>query len=363
MDKETLSNYGWIVICVLVMVVMIALATPFGSYISEAVQSTTKGLFDVNKTALDSTGLINIDNQEFDVPDMNYGAENGGNAGGSGELDDSETNEGNTNDANSAVRHDGPQIPEGAYYGKIANGKVTLYTEMPSTLSDSEAYYYGDYVYYYVAQNNGWTVDLATRDNAQPFIGSGINIALTDKNQTSYGAVLESINGKPIVSMATTYMYCEEMTVAPKIPNTVVNMSSTFQSCKALINAPEIPDSVVDMSWTFSVCTSLKSAPTIPGNVTNMCGTFEYCQVLEVAPDMSKANKVTDMTGTFYECYSMTTAPVVPSSVTTISRVTFGGCFALTNTISLPCTLESQNVTFKGCPAPVEYYHINNCGH
>ena len=72
MDKETLSNYGWIVIAVLVLAVMIALATPFGSFISEAVQSTTKGLFDVNKSALDSTGLINIDNQEFDVPDMNH---------------------------------------------------------------------------------------------------------------------------------------------------------------------------------------------------------------------------------------------------------------------------------------------------
>ena len=81
MDKETLSNYGWIVIAVLVLVVMIALATPFGSFVSEAVQSTTKGLFDVNKSALDSTGLINIDNQEFDVPDMNHGANNGGNAG------------------------------------------------------------------------------------------------------------------------------------------------------------------------------------------------------------------------------------------------------------------------------------------
>ena len=66
MDKETLSNYGWIVICVLVLVVMIALATPFGSFVSGAVQSTTKGLFDVNHTALESTGLIEIDDQEFD---------------------------------------------------------------------------------------------------------------------------------------------------------------------------------------------------------------------------------------------------------------------------------------------------------
>ena len=77
MDKETLSNYGWIVIAVLVLVVMIALATPFGSFISEAVQSTTKGLFDVNKTALDAAGVpgLTVDDQEFDVPDMNHGAD------------------------------------------------------------------------------------------------------------------------------------------------------------------------------------------------------------------------------------------------------------------------------------------------
>ena len=71
MDKETLSNYGWVVICVLVLVVMIALATPFGSFVSQAVQSTTKGLFDVNKSALDSTGLINIDDQEFENANLN----------------------------------------------------------------------------------------------------------------------------------------------------------------------------------------------------------------------------------------------------------------------------------------------------
>ena len=53
MDKETLSNYGWVVICVLVLVVMIALATPFGKYIADAVKSTTQGLFSASKGALD----------------------------------------------------------------------------------------------------------------------------------------------------------------------------------------------------------------------------------------------------------------------------------------------------------------------
>lgn len=76
MDKETLSNYGWIVICVLVLAVMLALATPFGTFVADAIKSTTQGLFDVNQNALNSTGLINIGDQSFGE---------GGN-GGTGEI-------------------------------------------------------------------------------------------------------------------------------------------------------------------------------------------------------------------------------------------------------------------------------------
>ena len=72
MDKETLSNYGWIVIAVMVLAVMIALATPFGTFVSSAIKSTTQGLFDVNQNALNSTGLINIEGQEFDKCDHDY---------------------------------------------------------------------------------------------------------------------------------------------------------------------------------------------------------------------------------------------------------------------------------------------------
>ena len=54
MDKETLSNYGWVVICVIVLVVMIALATPFGNYIATAVKNTTQGLFGASQKALNN---------------------------------------------------------------------------------------------------------------------------------------------------------------------------------------------------------------------------------------------------------------------------------------------------------------------
>ena len=43
MDKETLSHYGWIVIVVLVLAIMLALATPFGTYVGDAVAETARG--------------------------------------------------------------------------------------------------------------------------------------------------------------------------------------------------------------------------------------------------------------------------------------------------------------------------------
>ena len=43
MDKNTLSNYGWVVVCVLVLSVMLALATPFGRFIATGFESTYTG--------------------------------------------------------------------------------------------------------------------------------------------------------------------------------------------------------------------------------------------------------------------------------------------------------------------------------
>lgn len=57
MEKETLSNYGWIVIAVLVLAVMIALATPFGTYIKTGVENTATGLFDTSENALNVVGM------------------------------------------------------------------------------------------------------------------------------------------------------------------------------------------------------------------------------------------------------------------------------------------------------------------
>ncbi len=71
MDKETLSNYGWIVICVLVLAVMLALATPFGTFVADAVKATTAGFFSVNQNAMGAAG-ITIPGQEFESCEHDY---------------------------------------------------------------------------------------------------------------------------------------------------------------------------------------------------------------------------------------------------------------------------------------------------
>ena len=82
MDKNTLSNYGWVVIAVLVLSVMIALATPFGRFIATGFEATYEGLSNV---ANGEDG-----NRIYDAAGMN-GTANGGS--GSEDLGDAETGE------------------------------------------------------------------------------------------------------------------------------------------------------------------------------------------------------------------------------------------------------------------------------
>ena len=77
MDKNTLAQYGWVTICCVVVAVMLALATPFGTFIANGAKSTTEGFFHVNQNAIGAVGLVTIPDQSFD-DDGNVGGGNGG---------------------------------------------------------------------------------------------------------------------------------------------------------------------------------------------------------------------------------------------------------------------------------------------
>ena len=56
MDKESLSNYGWVVICIIIIAILIGMATPFASTIRKNVTGTVGGLQDVGNGVLDTMG-------------------------------------------------------------------------------------------------------------------------------------------------------------------------------------------------------------------------------------------------------------------------------------------------------------------
>ena len=93
MDKQTLSNYGWIVICILVIVVMLALAIPFGNFTAGSFKSTTEGFFNVNEEALNSADISvpSLEMQYTNMPNVsrpinpNGGAALPGGSGGTGD--------------------------------------------------------------------------------------------------------------------------------------------------------------------------------------------------------------------------------------------------------------------------------------
>lgn len=123
-------------------------------------------------------------------------------------------------------------IPRGAAYiqangtGLVSDG-VTV--EFPETVSIDDQYMYGDYRYFYEITNDdtnekGWRVAL-TNDTE-----SGI----PDTTKTSYGEILSEINGKPVISVNSTFRDCIKLTTAQTIPNSVTNMFGTFCWCKNL---------------------------------------------------------------------------------------------------------------------------------
>ena len=221
MDKETLSNYGWIVICVLVLAVMIALATPFGSFIAGAIKSTTAGLFDVNKNALDAAGVpgLTVQDQEFDVPDMSHGAETPAPVGA-------------TFSDGTFLTWDELKLEEnGTKYGYDA-----------SKLTDTSIVYY-----------------------AFHFCEGLTSITIPD-SVTSIGH--------------NAFTWCTSLT-SITIPDSVTSIGDSIVNSCISLTSITFPDSVTSIGYnTFTGCTSLTSI-TIPDSVTSIgVGAFNGCTKL-----------------------------------------------------------------------------------
>ena len=362
MDKETLSNYGWIVICVLVLAVMIALAGPFGTFVAGAVKSTTAGLFGVNQNALGAAG-IEIGDQAFANCEHLETEIRNATADYSGDTCCKE--------CGTVLGTGKHKVPDGGiYYVGVSYNEVGRYQgataiyrpgdELPEVVSFGDVYVYGDYEYRFQQYCNGtWKSDVEI---------AGWGVRVIDNTKTSYGEMLSEINGQPITSLRGTFqnckaletapalpttgditdmcyafLWCENLAVAPTIPNGVTNMSSAFYGCKKLVATPVIPDTVTNMWGTFTDCISLTTITNLPNSAVDLTIAFRGCTSLVDLSGLVIPTGIYDMQRTFQGCTSLTTAPVIPNTVNTLYE-TFKSCTSLTGTI----TINTNNILSNG---------------
>lgn len=364
MDKETLSNYGWIVVLVLVLAVMLALATPFGSFIAGAIKSTTAGLFNVNQAALGSAGIDvndmvfeNCDHLETEIR----------NATDTYTGDTCCKNCGKVMATGQTVR---PKIPEGGtyYVGVTSTSTNSLYSytakygpgeEFPETITNGDVYVYGDYEYRY---NMYYYTDGTTKKWQNNTSQGGWGVDTKSNSKTSYGEILSNINGCTVNTIKYTFAECSSLKSdgIPAIPSCITDMSHTFWKCTSVtdFSSVVIPSGVKSLDGTFMYCSSLTNdgLPTIPYGVTTLGswwdGVFAYCTSLTDVSKLVIPESVTDMNSAFWGCTNLTSdgMPHVPDSVTTM-RYTFASCTSLTDlsNFKIPSGTKSLVWTFKGC--------------
>jgi hypothetical protein len=263
-----------------------------------------------------------------------------------------------TPEAKPEYDHDAPElhhsgiIPDGGTYTIKTSGEVlTAGASFPATSAKNDIYTYGDYKYTYEVKTTreGW------KANA---------VDLTKEN---YNVILESINGKNIVSMQFCFKDCTNLKDCPVIPANVQNLSGAFRGCVQIAIPPEIPGTVTDMAQIFSGCTELAFAPNISHleNLMYFESAFRNCSSLfawiirytgegkysfDSTMDFRHyllPETIQLMSSSFYSCSNMVCAPTIPASVTDMTS-TFYQCTNLSGVVICHASPTKYDMCFQG---------------
>lgn len=174
-------------------------------------------------------------------------------------------------------------IPKNATYTVRSTGEVlNAGDSFPETVGNLDIYRYKDYTYIYNGQIQS-ALSGQSVDEIAGFVDiSGWNVTVFDnQSKTSYGSILESINGKSITGMISTfYLGGQNIVEPPKIPDTVIYMNNTFSFCSQLSRIPEIPEGVTNMDSTFVQCGKIfEQNVTLPKTVLNIDSAFLSCGI------------------------------------------------------------------------------------
>lgn len=262
----------------------------------------------------------------------------------------------NAYDHSSSKLHPTKTIPAGATYTIAATDEVLSEGDaFPSTIADGDIYKTENYEYRYNQYYDEPAIDWFTVTSQNGWGVKCIN------NVANPGAILESIEGRPITNMSSTFSHCKALKVIPATPANVNNMDYTFSACEQIADFSDliIPNGVTSLNGTFYSCTSLTSngLPSIPDTVTSMNHTFERCKSLTDVSSVVIPDGVKSLSSTFQYCESLTNEgmPTIPDSVTSMDG-TFGYCSSLTDLSNfvIPSEVKSLARAFAFCTA-LEY--------
>ncbi len=191
-------------------------------------------------------------------------------------------------------------IPEGMTYTLSDGTVLEAGDKFPAQCTPGDKVDYGDYYYGYeciYVKNQPDSDDLdsdwlmctdfySTTTGGDKYIPADSGVIeedifgcwlpmVKDIGKTAYGDPLPVINGKKIGALYATYMGCEKMEVAPKIPQTVTSLSMAYNGCKALKSAPIIPRSVRRLMGTFYNCSSLSGDIVFNGKLDGKIPTYD----------------------------------------------------------------------------------------
>ena len=323
MDKQTLSNYGWLAIVTLILAVMLALATPFGTYVGDAVVSVANGYVGASNNAMDNDNIGKMEQQWDDK--LQQKAECGihkvtdfGDHSAIAEC----------SKGHKFACECGWMIPKGGVYYQGVNTSITdiretyeatkvynEYDRLPCTYTSqqNDIFIYNDLEYRRNMQWDGtkWITDT-------PQWGARV----IDNTKEYYRPVIESINGVNISHLKYTYEGCKNLKEIPELPSTISYLANTFSNCTSLKSINQLPDGTSTMFYTFYGCTNLTNVSALPNNIKNMAGAFRGCTSLKTIPSIPLTVK--SLHQTFYVS-GLEIAPIIPNGVTDISCV-FGRC-------------------------------------
>ena len=158
-----------------------------------------------------------------------------------------------------------------------------------------------------------------------------------------------------VTSMAHTFYDCDNLIVAPEIPETATNMQVTFYQSSNLMTAPrKIPDSVINLSFVFSDCNKLNTIPSLGNNINDMTASFRNTAITTF--DEKLPNTIIDMTETFARCTILSEFNSnIPDNVTNMQG-TFTGCTSLSEFNSnIADNVTNMNRTFNGCTSLTKF--------